>query len=233
MNASDDQRQLTAILFTDMKGYTETMERDEQLARRLVRRQREVQNTHVETHGGEVLREFGDGFLITFESVIDAVRCALAIQGELQDEHEPALRMGVHIGDVVLEEGSLQGSGVIVAQRIETITPPRGVCVSDTVWDQVHNQPDLEAVSLGFHALKGISRQVEVFQVFVAGSEAVQAATEAVPAAAAPQALSEQPLLAEAAQRPENRLTRYGVTGLIAASILLTAGLPGHRTDGR
>ena len=226
MDAPTDQRQLTAILLTDMAGYTETMARDEQLARRLVRRQREVLLPHVEAHGGEMLREFGDGFLITFESVIEAVRCALKVQAELQAEHEPALRIGIHIGDVVLEEGSLQGSGVNIASRIETMTPPRGVCVSDVVWDQIHNQPDLTTISLGSHGLKGVSRQVEVYQVFVAGSEAARVAAEAMPADAGSRIPAETPALAEAmaASGSGKHATRYGVTGLIVVSILLAAG---------
>lgn len=171
MEIPPPQHQLAAILFTDMAGYTALMEQDEQLARRLVLRQRDVLYPCVETHGGTVIREFGDGFLVMFGSAVEAVRCALDTQAALQDEAHLTLRMGVHLGDVVLEAESLQGPGVNVAARLQALARPRSVCISADVWRQVKNHPDLTATSLGLHALKGVSEPIEVYEVKVRGAD--------------------------------------------------------------
>ncbi|MBI4550702.1 MAG: adenylate/guanylate cyclase domain-containing protein [Candidatus Latescibacteria bacterium] len=169
------QHQLAAILFTDMVGYTEVMEQDEQLARRLVLRQREVLFPCVERHSGTVIRELGDGFLVMFGSTVEAVRCALDTQAALKDEHRLALRMGIHLGDVVLGEGSLQGLGVNVAARLQALATPRSIYISADVWRQIKSQVDLTATSLGFYSLKGVSEPIEVYEVKARGPDALPA----------------------------------------------------------
>ena len=139
-----ESRQLAAIVFTDIAGYSQAMGTDEKYALELLKKHRSIIPKIVESFHGDFLKEMGDGTLSRFSSVIDAVRCSIKIQKEAQASDLP-LRIGIHIGDVVTEQGDVFGSGVNIASRIEHLSIAGGICISGDVWHQISNQTDLSA----------------------------------------------------------------------------------------
>ena len=120
------QRKLAAIMFTDVVGYTALMGRDEEKAIQLLHKNRDLLKPLIKEHRGDWLKEIGDGTLSSFASAVEAVKCALDIQKILKDDPELTLRIGIHIGDLVFEEGDIFGDGVNVASRIEPLAAPGG-----------------------------------------------------------------------------------------------------------
>ena len=161
-------RKLLAIMFTDIAGYTARMGADEPSALRLLERARTVVTDCVGAHAGRVLEHVGDGTLATFESAVAAVACARDIQRALVHDADLRLRIGVHIGDVLLEDGDVFGDGVNVASRIHGLAPPGGICISERVYEVARNQPGLNAVRLGPRTLKNVSEPVVVYEVTAA-----------------------------------------------------------------
>jgi len=161
--SSEPKRKLAAIMFTDIVGYTALMGKDERRARELLEKQREALYPVVEKHEGRVLKEIGDGTLSMFGSAIKAVDCAIVLQKMLKNVEGLKLRIGIHVGDVVIEHDDVFGDGVNVASRIESLAEPGGICVSGRVHDDIRNQPQMTAVSLGRKKLKNVQRPVEVF----------------------------------------------------------------------
>ena len=123
-------RQLAAILFTDMAGYTALMAQDEALASRLRHRHREGLNESHNTHHGKILQYFGDGTLSIFYSAAQAVQCAIYIQQSLQEEPVVPLRIGIHLGEVVWDKEDIYGSAVNIASRLESFAPTGSILVS-------------------------------------------------------------------------------------------------------
>ena len=168
---SEPKRQLAAIMFTDMVGYTTLMQKDEPKARELIERHRALMRPLVEKHGGEIIQFVGDGTFCRFDSAKEAVNSALEIQYVLKVEKEFSLRIGIHIGDVVVEGEEVYGDGVNVASRIEPLAEPGGICVSSRVRDDVKNQPGLNLNSLGKKKLKNVDEPMEVFAVSEIGDD--------------------------------------------------------------
>ncbi len=158
-------RQLTAIMFTDMVGYTALMQRDEHQARQSRERQRQVLEAEIARHGGRLLQLYGDGSLSVFRSAIDAVRCAVAIQVSLQHGPPVPVRIGIHTGDVVHDEDGVFGDGVNVAARIQALSVPGGILISGKVFDEVKNHPEIETRSMGAYHLKHVRHPMKVFAV--------------------------------------------------------------------
>ena len=157
---------LAAIVFTDIVGYTSRMEKDETHTMDLLSRQREIVFPLVKEYNGEVIKEIGDGLLMMFTSAIKAVRFAMALQSRL-DEEELTIRAGIHIGDVIFEEGDVFGSAVNIAARIEPLASSGGICVSEDVYSQIRNKEDIHAVSIGKKNLKGVDGLMEIYKVFI------------------------------------------------------------------
>ncbi len=156
-------RQLAAIMFTDIEGYTAIMQHNEQEALIIKNRHREVlQNKHKQ-YNGRIIQYYGDGTLSIFQSVIEAVQCALAIQQELRQSPQVPLRIGLHIGDVIFQDDLVIGDGVNLASRIESLGIAGSVLISDRVNEEISNQPELKTVSVGTYQFKNIDRIVEVF----------------------------------------------------------------------
>ena len=174
-----EQRKLTAIMFTDIVGYTALMAKDEQKALRILHKNRDIQKPLIKKYNGEWLKEMGDGTLSSFSSVVDAVNCALEIQHSLKDDPELSLRIAIHIGDVVVEEGDVFGDGVNVASRIEPLAEPGGICVSHQVYINIRNKPDIKAVFLGEKTLKNVEEPVKVYSLKKA--EVPAAVTPSIP----------------------------------------------------
>jgi TolB-like protein/class 3 adenylate cyclase/Tfp pilus assembly protein PilF len=156
-------RRLAAILFTDVVGYTALMAADERRGLRVRERHRTLVLPVVERHRGEPIELRGDECLSIFPSALDAVQCALDLQGEIEGESDLDLHLGIHVGDVVRVGDEVSGDGVNVARRLCALTEGGGLCVSAEVRQAVRNQPDVAAVALGERELKGVGRPVEVY----------------------------------------------------------------------
>ena len=158
-------RQLAAILFTDMAGYTALMAQDEALARRLRNRHREVLHDRHEAHQGEIIQYFGDGTLSVFHSAVKAVRCAIDIQLALREEPQVPLRIGIHSGEVVWDKEGIYGSAVNIASRLESFATIGSILVSAQVQNELRNQKELQFESLGLFDLKNVPETMEIFAV--------------------------------------------------------------------
>jgi TolB-like protein/class 3 adenylate cyclase/Tfp pilus assembly protein PilF len=162
-------RQLTAIMFTDIVGFTVMMQEDEQRARRSHERQRRVIEERVPAHGGRILQLYGDGSLSVFRSAIDAVRSAVSIQETLRGAPPVPLRIGIHSGDIVHDDEGVFGDGVNVAARIQALSVAGGVLISGKVYDEVKNHPEIETRSFGAFNLKHVRHPMQVFAVTSGG----------------------------------------------------------------
>ncbi|TFB11476.1 tetratricopeptide repeat protein [Candidatus Marinimicrobia bacterium MT.SAG.3] len=163
--SSEPKRKLAAIMFTDMVGYTALMQKDEDKARELIERHRAHMKPFVGKHGGEIIQYVGDGTFCRFDSAIEAVYSALEIQRVLEMEPEINLRIGIHVGDVVVKGEEVYGDGVNVASRLEPLAEPGGICVSHQVYENIKNQTGLSLTSLGKKDLKNVGEEMEVFAV--------------------------------------------------------------------
>jgi adenylate cyclase len=166
------ERRLAAIMYTDMVGFTALGQKNESLALALVEEQRKLLRPIFDRHGGKEVKTIGDAFLVEFPSALEAVRCAYDIQRAtrefnitLPDEKKVHLRVGVHLGDVVVSQGDISGDAVNVASRIEHLAEDGGVCVTRQVYDHVQNKFELPLASLGPKSLKNVSAPLEVFKM--------------------------------------------------------------------
>lgn len=158
-------RQLAAILFTDMTGYTALMQENEQSARIKRRRLKEVLEVSVASYNGKVLQYYGDGSLTIFSSAIDCVRCAITMQQKLQEEPPVTVRMGIHTGDIIIEEDAIYGDGVNLASRIESMAVPGGIFISEKVYDEIRNQENILTHEMGYFELKNVKYPVRIFAI--------------------------------------------------------------------
>ncbi|MBN2175056.1 MAG: tetratricopeptide repeat protein [Bacteroidales bacterium] len=160
------EHKLAAIVFTDIVGYTKRMEENEQNTMILLQKQREIIFPMVTDFGGEIIKEIGDGLLLMFSSAIQAVRFAIETQTRLKDE-ELTIRAGIHIGDVIFEEGDVYGSAVNTAARIEPLAPPNGICISEDVRNQIKNKTEIKTRSIGKKVLKGVHEPMEIYEILL------------------------------------------------------------------
>jgi len=173
-------RRLAAVLIADVAGYSRMMERDEPGTHaRLAAVRSEVTDPAVLRHGGRIVRTVGDGFLVEFPSAMSALEAAIEIQREmaLRNRDVPAPqridhRIGINLGDIIVDERDIAGTGVNVAARIEALATPGGIAISGTVRDQVRQDLGIRLVDAGRHQVKNISRPIRVFQVELEGGVA-------------------------------------------------------------
>jgi adenylate cyclase len=158
-------RQLAAIMFTDMVGYTALMQTNEELATRKRERHKKVLETAISNFKGKILQYYGDGTLSIFNSAIEGVNCAIEIQKKLSEEPKVELRIGIHTGDIVLEEEGIYGDGVNIASRIESLSVSGGVFISEKVYDDIKNQKDIATHEIGSFELKNVQQPVRVFAI--------------------------------------------------------------------
>ena len=164
------ERKLTTILCADVYGYTRLMEQDEAATLATLKVYREAIDGLIGRHRGRVVSTAGDSLLAEFPSVVEAVQCAIEIQQELSgrnrslpDARRMAFRIGINLGDVMLDGGDLYGEGVNVAARLEALAEPGGICISRTVHDQVRNKLTVGFDYLGDQPVKNISAPVPCF----------------------------------------------------------------------
>jgi adenylate cyclase len=163
--ASNPTRELAAIMFSDVVGYTAIMGRNESEALRALDAHRELPRSLMPKYNGRMVGEIGDGTLTAFHSAVDAVSCAREVQASLQDQPELKVRIGIHIGDVVFSNNTVLGDGVNIASRIHALAPPGGICVSAHIYDEIRNKPGVRFKSLGEQRLKNVSRPIRVYQI--------------------------------------------------------------------
>ncbi|HEV8715509.1 MAG TPA: adenylate/guanylate cyclase domain-containing protein [Candidatus Binatia bacterium] len=168
------ERKLTAILSADVKGYSRLMGEDEEATIRTLTAYREVMTTLIQQHRGHVVDSPGDNLLAEFASAVDVVRCAVEVQQVLKDRNAelPAqrrmeFRIGINVGDVIVEGEKIYGGGVNIAARLEGLAEPGGICISGTVHDQIENKLALSYESLGEQTVKNIAKPVRVLRVQV------------------------------------------------------------------
>ena len=156
-------RQLAAIMFTDIVGYTSLMQQDEQTAVDMTKRYIKVLKQFVTSHGGEILNDYGDGSLCTFSSATEAVKCAMDMQQQLQNEPKVPLRIGLHIGEIFFEDGKIFGDGVNIASRIQSLGAANSILFSSEINSKLNNQPGFKMVSMGKFHFKNVSVPMEIF----------------------------------------------------------------------
>src|SRR5216684_4058762 len=165
-------RRLAAILAADVVGYSRMIGADEEgTLVRLKSLRRRLIDPKIEEHGGRIVKTMGDGLLVEFHSVVDALRCADEVQRAMADayaslppERRIVFRIGIHQGDVVFEEdGDIFGDGVNIAARLEGIAEPGGICISSSTYDQVRGKVGIEFADLGEQNLKNIDRPVRAY----------------------------------------------------------------------
>jgi adenylate cyclase len=162
-------RRLTAIMFTDMVGFTALMQEDEHRAKSVRDRHRSALRESIESHGGEIVQFYGDGTLSVFDSAIEGVTAAVAAQRRLQQDPPIPVRIGIHIGDINHDEDGVYGDGVNVAARIQGLSVPGGVLVSGKVFDEIKNHPGLPATGLGRFELRNVAKPVRIFALTSSG----------------------------------------------------------------
>src|SRR5262245_49632801 len=177
------ERKLAAILSADVKGYSRLMGEDEEATIHTLTTHRAVMTACIQQHRGRVVDAPGDNLLAEFVSVGDAVRCAVVMQQELQTRNAalPAqrkmeFRIGLNLGDVVVEGEKIYGDGVNIAARVEGLAEPGGVSLSGTVYDQIANKLSLTYDYLGEQAVKNIAKPVPVWRVVMDEAAAAVAA---------------------------------------------------------
>lgn len=158
-------RQLAAIMFTDMVGYTALMQTNEALAIKKRERHKKVFDESVEKFRGKILQYYGDGTLSIFNSALEGVNCAIEIQQRLAEEPRVDLRIGIHTGDITLDDGEIYGDGVNIASRIESLSIPGGIFISEKVFDDIKNQEGIKTQEIGSFELKNVNRPVKVFAI--------------------------------------------------------------------
>ncbi len=187
-----DTRRLAAIMFTDIAGYTAVMGADEPKALRVLAQSRALVLQLLPQFHGTQIEDLGDGTLCSFQSALEAVQCARAIQESLRHDPDLRLRIGIHVGDVLFSSDQVIGDGVNVASRIHALAEPGGICMSEQVYDAIRNHPDIRATSLGERHLKNVNRAIKVYALSVAQSAAPGSTATPV---AVPQATELHPLL--------------------------------------
>jgi adenylate cyclase len=167
------ERRLAAILAADVAGYSRLMGEDEEgTLARLKAHRRELIDPKIAEHHGRIVKTTGDGLLIEFLSIVEAVSCALAVQRAMaeRDATMPevkriAFRVGVHLGDIIVQDGDIHGDGVNIAARLEGIAKPGGICISEDAFRQVRGKVEAEFIDTGEQSLKNITRPIRVYRV--------------------------------------------------------------------
>ena len=166
------ERRLAAILAADVKGYSYLTELNEEASTATLRMYRAVVEDSISAHRGHVFSSAGDGVVAEFPSIVEAIRCAVEIQNEIAERNAAVpedgrmqFRIGVNLGDVIAEENNLYGTGVNVAVRLEQLAEAGGICISQTVYDQVRKIVEIPFEDIGEHRLKNIAEPVHVYRI--------------------------------------------------------------------
>jgi adenylate cyclase len=223
------ERKLAAIFSTDVKGYSRLMGEDEVATIRTLTAYRELMATLIQQHRGRVVDSPGDNLLAEFASVVEAVQCAVAIQralrlrnAELPLRRRMEFRIGINLGDVIVEGERIYGDGVNIAARLEGLAEAGGLCISGTVYDQIKTKLALGYEDLGPQAVKNITEPVRVYRVQLEPGTAVPALREQ-----GEKAVGEagRPLPQQGVQRAAAWSRRQGALALVGLLLLLGGGV--------
>jgi adenylate cyclase len=209
------ERRLAAILAADVAGYSRLMGIDEEGTLAALKACRgDLIDPRIAEHRGRIVKTTGDGALVEFASAVEATRCAMAIQDAMAErntaipeDHRIELRIGINIGDVIIDEGDVYGDGVNIAARLEPLAEPGAICLSESAYQQIKGKLSLDVTDMGEHKLKNIVQPVRVYQIN--GSDGAVLATRSFTTR----------FLAYAAQH------RWQLTSLLVVVVLTTVGV--------
>ena len=228
------ERKLAAILAADVAGYSRLTGADEEGTMGRLRALRaELIDPAIQTHRGHIVKTMGDGFLVEFSSVVDAVRCFLEVQrgmparnADFEPDKRIEFRVGVHVGDVMVQpDGDLLGDGVNIAARLESIAKPGGICLSEDAFHQMRDRLEEEFVDLGDKELKNIARPVRVYSVETGSGSLAPAAHASAPEKSGPPRLSIVVLpFANLGDDPEQEYFVDGVTECLTTDLSRITG---------
>ncbi len=175
-------RRLSAIVFTDMAGSTELAQRDERAALALIEEQETLARPIVRDHHGRLVKSTGDGLLMEFPSALDAIECAVEFQRQVHARNQTpgtvplVIRIGAHLGDVQARNDDIFGDAVNVTARVESVAAPGGICVSESLYNQIRNKVSYSLEPLGDQTLKGVREPMAIYRVVLPWSTAVGSA---------------------------------------------------------
>jgi class 3 adenylate cyclase len=175
---AETRRKLTTIFSADVYGYSRMMEADEEGTLARLKRLRDAMARLIEAHSGRVVNTWGDGLLAEFLSVVEAVRAAVDVQGELariddvRDGTPMLFRIGINLGDVIVDGDNIYGDGVNIAARLQESASPGGILISRNVYDQVRNKVSVDFDFLGDLAVKNLQETVPSYAIRIAGRDA-------------------------------------------------------------
>lgn len=222
------QRSLAAIVFTDVVSFSARMQADEETTLRLLKRDFDAMREICVQHHGSVLKTTGDGLLLYFSSAVQAVACALAMQRAFAEHLKirPAAeslthRLGIHLGDVFVNEQDVMGDGVNIAARLQAEAEPGGICISQTVYDVVRNKLALHVTRLGPRELKNITQAIPIYKLLLE-AQAIETGDE--------EPVYEDPVPARSARgyhptRTQKIILVAALAGLVALGAVLAGGI--------
>jgi adenylate cyclase len=223
------RRRLTTLLCADAAGYTRLMGADEAGTLATLRQRRAAMATLIERHEGRIVNTWGDAVIAEFSSVVEAVQCAIETQQELSghndelpEEQRMNFRIGINLGDVMIEGDDVYGDGVNIAARLQELAEPGGILISGPVYDQVHNKLSIGFERLGEQSLKNVAHPVTGYRVLQGGATAQPQARPPEPMRKAAAALDSAPSGFARVWEWYTRLPRASVV-LIAITIFLFA----------
>jgi class 3 adenylate cyclase len=158
-------RQLAAILFTDIVGFTAMMGEDEEKTLDILNQNRSIQKRIIRKHRGKWLKEMGDGSMVIFYTATEALAAALEIQGDIQRGNKFNVRMGIHTSEIVFTDTDVFGDGVNLASRITDKASANEICISDAVFQNVRNREDLKVANLGQMEFKNVAYPINVYKI--------------------------------------------------------------------
>src|SRR5215210_4202282 len=170
-------RQLAAIMFTDIVGYTALMGEDEKKAFEILNNNRKLQKPLIEQYGGKWIKELGDGVLACFTTVSDAVNAAIKIQEACNVSKEFLLRIGIHHGEVVFEDDDIFGDAVNIASRLQALAPVGGIWISESVQNNVSNKRDIKTKFVRAETLKNVKEPIRIYEIIINDTEKEQPKT--------------------------------------------------------
>jgi Tol biopolymer transport system component/class 3 adenylate cyclase len=163
------QRKLSAIMFSDIVGYSAMIGKDEQKGLQLREKNKEIHERLIKKNNGVLLKDIGDGLLCSFQSPYNAVTCAIEIQQSVNAVPELRLRIGIHVGDVIFQNEDVFGDGVNIAARVQSIANPDCICITERVFADIRNKPKIETRYIGVKKFKNIITPLKVYSVSYPG----------------------------------------------------------------
>ena len=226
------QRSLAAIVFTDVVSFSARMQTDEVTTLRLLKRDFAEMREVCTQHHGSVLKSTGDGLLLYFSSAVQAVACALAMQRAfaVQAKNRPVNdnlthRIGIHLGDVFMNDQDVMGDGVNIAARLQAEAEPGGICISQTVYDVVRNKLALQVTRLSPRELKNISQAIPIYKLLLEA----QAIGSVEPDPPPDEELQELPPPAHSLTRAQKAMAAAALALLVVAVVFSLRALSRHR----